>query len=173
MRFKEFLKSVLIIFLIFILVEICYSKFIKKEYPVKLFGMSFLCVTTGSMEPIINSGELIVIKESSEYKENDIVTYSDNDGFLITHRIIDINESKMITKGDNNNINDDENNLDSIQGKVVFHSQLLGFFVIYVLKPLIFIYVIILVSLNFYDSKKKERTEDNDDNIRKVEENCN
>lgn len=173
MRLKEFLKNAIILFLIVVLIEISYSKFIEKEYPVKLFGMAFLCVTTGSMEPTINSGELIIIREKDKYLENDIVTYLDDDGFLITHRIVNIDEDKMITKGDNNNLNDPEVQMKNIQGKVILHSKLLGVFVIYILKPLIFIYVIILLIINFKDLKTKERVDTYDKEKTNCEEDCN
>ncbi|MBQ7410810.1 MAG: signal peptidase I [Clostridia bacterium] len=173
MRFKEFFKNVIILFLIVVLIEICYSKFVEKEYPVKLFGFSFLCVTTGSMEPTIDSGELIIIREKDKYLENDIVTYLDDDGFLITHRIVNINEGKLITKGDNNNLNDPEVQMENIQGKVILHSKLLGFFVIYILKPLIFIYVIILLIINFKDLKTKERVDTYDEEKTNNEKDCN
>lgn len=173
MKFKEFLKNVIILFLIVVLIEICYSKFVEKEYPVKLFGFSFLCVTTGSMEPTIDSGELIIIREKDKYLENDIVTYLDDDGFLITHRIVNINEDKMITKGDNNNLNDPEVQMKNIQGKVILHSKLLGFLVIYILKPLIFIYVIILLIINLNDFKTKEKVDTYDEEKTNCEEDCN
>lgn len=173
MRFKEFFKNVIILFLIVVLIEICYSKFVEKEYPVKLFGFSFLCVTTGSMEPTIDSGELIIIREKDKYLENDIVTYLDGDGFLITHRIVNIYEGKMITKGDNNNLNDPEVQMENIQGKVILHSKLLGFFVIYILKPLIFIYVIILLIINLKDLKTKERVDTYDEEKTSSEKDCN
>lgn len=154
MKFKKILKNTIILFLIIILIEICYLKFVKKEYLVKIFGFSFLCVTTGSMEPTIDSGELIVIREKNKYIKNDIVTYLDKDGFLITHRIVNISKDKVNTKGDNNNLIDPEIQIKDIQGKVILHSKLLGFFVIYILKPLVLIYSIVLMVICL---KTKER----------------
>ena len=102
-----------------------------------MFGFAFLVVTTGSMEPEINAGELIIIKEVDKYEIGDIVTFIDKDDFLVTHRIICLNEEKMITKGDNNNLLDEEVSLNNIKGKVIIHSKILGFFVLYLLKPFI------------------------------------
>lgn len=148
-----------------ILLKVSYSKFIEKEYPVKLFGFAFLVVTTGSMEPEIDAGELIVIKEYSEYKKGDIVTFLDQDNFLVTHRIVNLNEKTMITKGDNNDLLDEEINLSNIKGKVIIHSKILGFFVLYLLKPLIFIYVIAIFSIDiikkfFYKEREEETNEE-------------
>ena len=131
---KEIFKNIIIIILLFILLNICYSMFIRKDYPVKFCGISFLIVATDSMNPTIKSGELIAIKQSKEYMKNDIVTYLDEDELFVTHRIIDINNKEMITKGDGNNINDSKTNIDKIKGKVIFHSKILGFFVLNLLK---------------------------------------
>ena len=70
------------------------------------------------MEPEIEVDDLIIIKKSVNYKENDIVTYKTNESY-ITHRIIEISENRYITKGDNNNTEDEPIILDQIQGKVI------------------------------------------------------
>lgn len=148
MKLKEFLKNIIIVVLVVGLLEVSYSKFIKKEYPVKLFGISFLIVTSGSMEPEINTGEFIIISEKENYEIGDIVTFIDNDDFLITHRIVNIHEDIMETKGDANNLFDEETTISNVKGKVIFHSKILGKFVLCFLKPLIFIYLIIVL-INF------------------------
>lgn len=161
----------MIIFLIFILLKVSYSKFIEKEYPVKLFGFAFLVVTTGSMEPEIGAGELIIIKEVDRYEIGDIVTFVDKEDFLVTHRIVNLNEKSMITKGDNNDLFDEETDLRNIRGKVIFHSKFLGFFVLYLLKPLVFIYVITLVILNIIRNFWNEESEDKTNEEIKIENN--
>ena len=156
------MKNLLILVLIFILLEISYSKFVKKEKPVNLLGFSFLIVTTGSMEPEINAGELIMIKKSNEYKIGDIITFIDQDNFLITHRIIESNENLIITKGDNNDLEDEPILFNNIKGKVIFHSKILGIFIFYLLKPLIFIYIIyvlIINSIKKFFIKEREKIE--------------
>lgn len=166
---KELIKNILIISLVFILLKVSYSKFIEKEYPIKLFGFAFLVVTTGSMEPEINAGELIIIKEVDRYEMGDIVTFVDKDDFLVTHRIVCLNEKNMITKGDNNNVLDEETNLNNIKGKVISHSEILGFFVLYLLKPLVFMYMITLVILNIIRSFCNEEREDKTNEENKIE----
>lgn len=148
---KEGLKNVIIIVLILTLIKVSYFKFILKENPVKLFGFAFLIVGTGSMEPEIQAGELIIIKEKKNYEKEDIVTYLDKDGFLTTHRIVEINNEYLITKGDNNDLNDEKINFQNIKGKVVFHSKILGIFVYYYLKPIVFLYVMYWIFSNIYE----------------------
>lgn len=144
MKILKIIKSSFLILLIILLINICYLKYVKQEPLIKLFGKSFLIVATGSMEPTIKREELIIITEKEEYKKNDIVTFIDKDGFIITHRIVDINSKSFVTKGDANNIKDDKCDIDLIQGKVIFHSKLLGIFILYWLKPLCLGYLIII-----------------------------
>lgn len=138
-----------------------------------MFGFAFLVVTTGSMEPEINAGELIIIKEVDKYEIGDIVTFIDKDDFLVTHRIICLNEEKMITKGDNNNLLDEEVSLNNIKGKVIIHSKILGFFVLYLLKPLVFIYVITIIILNIIRSLWRDEREDKINEENKIESDVN
>lgn len=48
-------NNIVLIFLLILLIYICYSKFIKKDDMITLFGRGFLVVVTESMEPTIES----------------------------------------------------------------------------------------------------------------------
>jgi signal peptidase len=71
-----------------------------------------MVVTTGSMQPILEVGDLIYVKgvAASEIRVGDIITFRPPlefiQGTLITHRVVDItydtNEVYFKTKGDNN-----------------------------------------------------------------------
>lgn len=119
----------------------------KKDI-VKIFGNGCLIVVTGSMEPTIHIKELIIIQEQKDYKINDIVTYKNKENNFVTHRIIEINGNEIITRGDNNTINDDPIKVTDIEGKVIFHSIVLGELFLYWLKPIIILIIIISV-LNY------------------------
>lgn len=72
-------------------------------------GYGVLEVISGSMEPTIDIGDLVVINTKfDELKENDIITFYDAKGSFVTHRIIGIVDGKYVTKGDNNNAEDQE-----------------------------------------------------------------
>ena len=89
----------------------------NKEY-VNIFGYSILSTETGSMSPTIEVGDIIIIKIGDEIKENDIITYKQDD-VLITHRIEQIDGDTIITKGDYNNIQDEPIERSQVIGKVV------------------------------------------------------
>lgn len=98
---------------------ICF-KILKKDL-VSINGYAILEVVSGSMEPTIKVGDLIVINvKEKNYKKNDIVTFYDEEGSFVTHRIISINKKDMITKGDNNNVDDGKTSTKKIIGKYVY-----------------------------------------------------
>ena len=76
-------------------------------------------VMSSSMETQIHKGDYIIVKNTNNYKKGDIVTYKEND-YYITHRIVEINGNKVITKGDANNTNDEEIDKNDIVGKYIF-----------------------------------------------------
>ena len=142
---KDILKNIIIIVLLVVILNACYSKIIRKDKIIKIFGKSILIVKTGSMEHTIKEGELIIISSQKKYDIGDVVTIVDDDGYIVTHRIINISNDKIITKGDGNNIADEENSANKIIGKVIFHSKLLGIISVYLLKPITYFYIVIFL----------------------------
>ncbi len=87
---------------------------------IKPFGIEALIVKSNSMSPIFSKNDIIIIKEQNEYKVGDIVAYNNN-GEIITHRIIEKNGNEFYTKGDNNNAKDKSPIcINDIKGKVIF-----------------------------------------------------
>lgn len=93
-----------------------------------------LVVLSGSMEPVLSSGDIIVIKPQDSYKPGDIITVSDpgNIKVTVTHRIYDIEEKNgskyYITKGDANDSADTEKRpADNVLGKTLFSIPYLGY----------------------------------------------
>lgn len=100
-------------------------------------GYATLEVVSGSMEPTIDIGDLIIINQKDKkYKKNDIITFKDVNSSFVTHRIIKIDGKKIITKGDNNNSKDEGYiTKDKIVGKYVFKINKLGFLVKSIKNP--------------------------------------
>ena len=97
-------------------------------------------VQSGSMNPSIETGSLVITAPKDKYEKNDVITYKTGVGVnmkakdaTITHRIIDIkraddDSSLYITKGDNNsNIDSDPVTLIQIIGKVTLVIPFLGY----------------------------------------------
>ena len=67
---------------------LCFDKFILKHQVPSIFGYSSLMVATGSMSGTIEEGDLIIIRDTDDYKIGDIVTFfQDGDDIPTTHRI--------------------------------------------------------------------------------------
>ncbi len=77
-----------------------------------VFGYKPFIVLSGSMETEIYKGDLVIAKmiDPKELKVDDIIAFRDQENTVTTHRIIDIveddGETFFITKGDNNNTQD-------------------------------------------------------------------
>ncbi len=120
---KKILVAIISIIVILILSYNIYKfvciNILKKDMAT-INGYVALEVISGSMEPTINIGDIIIVDTKiKKYKKNDIVVFYDQDGSFVTHRIISINDKEIITKGDNNNTPDDPTSINKIVGKYV------------------------------------------------------
>ncbi len=138
---------------------------LKKD--VSIFGYRLFYVVSGSMEPEIPVGSLLIVGESDEYRVGDVITFVSTDqtikGYPNTHRIIDIKEKNgellYITKGDANAIQDTDPvlakdiigkvrlSIDStvLSSAISFLASPVGFFAV-VLLPILFIAVLAMRS---------------------------
>lgn len=155
------MKKVLNIFyyiVILFLILIVGCTFINKGHPPSVFGYSFLNVSSESMEPYIEKGSLVIVKNTNVDKLNtgDVITYFlDNKNVTVTHRIVKINNidnKKVITtKGDANNVEDNRQvTEDMIVGKVIFHIKVVGKIFIFIKKYFVFFLAAIIILYVFY-----------------------
>ena len=118
-KFKR-INIILFISIVFFLVVLCLKMNYSNKKPMQPFGITILNVVSDSMKPTIEKGDKIVVKKQDSYEVGDIITYISNDENLITHRVMKKYENVFITKGDNNNTEDEERvEQDQIIGKVI------------------------------------------------------
>ncbi len=137
-----FMLTLSIIFSFIVFYNTTYNALITK-----ICGVSILQITSGSMENELKIGDIVLIKESNDYKVNDIITYNVDDKYLVTHRIIKRNGNNYITKGDNNNTIDDISvQKENIEGKVIYKFKLLKLLYKYwyIVIPVVILVLIIL-----------------------------
>jgi len=125
--------GILLLILLFNLIGIAKRIFQKDQMPL-VFGFGISVVTTGSMEPTISPGDVIIIRKQNEYNVDDIVTFKNNS--YITHRIVEKTADGYITKGDANNANDKEIKAEAIVGKTVKTAPLIGHLILFIKDPL-------------------------------------
>lgn len=127
----------LIIFLVIYLLIVGYHKFIKKTNLVSINDYYIFQIVSGSMEDDYHIGDVIVAKKQDNYKIGDVITY-EHEGNYITHRVYDLTENTLITKGDANVSLDDAIEKEKVIGKVICKLTILGllikhkFFIIFV-----------------------------------------
>jgi len=93
-------------------------------------GVRSFLVQSGSMEPSIMTGDIVLINSQPQYSKNDVITFKDTQNRVITHRIVNIENDKISTKGDANRTSDPETiNSKMILGKVIFVIPKIGFLV--------------------------------------------
>ena len=108
-------------------------------------------VQSGSMEPAIKMGSIVVVKPAKEYKIGEVITFGPYSKAKVptTHRIYDIRvvsgEPIYITKGDANNAPDHrEITKKEVIGKVLFSIPYLGYAVDFAKKPIGFVLIILV-----------------------------
>lgn len=125
-------------------------------------------VQTGSMEAGIHVNDYIFVVKKGSYNKNDVITYKYKDTY-ITHRIVKIDGNKIITKGDANNVEDDEISVDKVVGKVVYNGGILNFIIDYkyvVIASMLVVYIATIL----LDKASKMEENDGKDNKNNKEE---
>ena len=115
--FTNVLLGIVIIAIFFALYSFIQLVILEKDY-VNYFGYTLFEVQSGSMSPTINVDDMLLVKLTTDIKKGDIITYKNEENF-ITHRVIEANGDKIITKGDSNNSEDKIINKDAVLGKIV------------------------------------------------------
>ena len=104
------------------------------------------------MSPQFDVGDLIIIKkvDVNDLKKGDIIAFRDNENYVTTHRIIEIenqnNKTCFETKGDNNNTKDELIICqDKIEGK--YHSKIskAGHLLLFIQKPMGFVVMMLTI----------------------------
>jgi len=162
-RILNILGNAVLIILIAIGVLVAFSLIpIKGNYRI-------MSVMSGSMEPALPVGSLIVVKPSSNYRVGDIITFLPIDAKTkeenVTHRLYSIEETGsrriITTKGDANKDPDERTiTQDRVIGKHLFTVALLGYVLTYI-KTLPGLILIILVPsiIIVYEEVNKIRRE--------------
>jgi signal peptidase len=126
-------------------------------------GPKFFVVQSGSMEPTIKTGSVVIVKSAEDYKPSDIITFGVSSKIKTptTHRIVEKKENQgnisYVTKGDANNGPDmREVTKSDIIGKVLFNIPYLGYVVSTARKPYGFVALIIIpAAIIIFDEVRK------------------
>lgn len=107
------------------------AQVLDRERPLPgILGWSQLVVVSGSMQPAIDPGDLLLIRAQDNYRPGDVVTFL-QDGSLITHRLVGVSGDAALTRGDANNTDDAPVPLRDIQGRMALRVPRLGHLVLF------------------------------------------
>jgi signal peptidase len=112
------------------------ASFVVQAFP-GLVGADYaLTVLSGSMEPAIGTGSIVFVAETppEQIQENDVITYRDDGGNFVTHRVVEkievLTSVRFRTRGDANDAPDPEPVYqEDVVGTVLFSIPLLGYVV--------------------------------------------
>jgi signal peptidase len=130
---------------------------------VTILGFQLMTVLSGSMEPALKAGDVIVVNETvpEKIKVEDIITYQVAEEVVVTHRVKEIVSSaegiRFKTKGDANKIEDglliEE---EQLLGRVVFRIPYGGYLADFVRSRLGYAFFIVIpVVILFCEEAKK------------------
>lgn len=170
---------VLLAFVLIVNVTLLVKSYLNPDQVPDFLGYTPLVVQSGSMEPTIAIGDLVLTRKSdlSQVKAGDILSFYDN-GQVVTHRIdkIELSGDKVsyITKGDNNNTPDLLPVTPAqVAGVYVTHVKGIGDFILFLSSvPGMLLFILLPISgyvlLDILFRRKSERNKDNQ--IQKLEQ---
>ena len=153
-KVKAILRYIFYSFLIFLVGLCCYVfvclDILHKDY-VNVFGYTYFVVVSGSMSGEIEVNDIVIVDITKKVEVDDIIAYK-SDKTIVTHRLVQKNGDRYVTKGDVNDTYDKAITRKDIIGKIVFviSPKFLLEFVV-----LVFIILIVLALLNFDGLFKK------------------
>jgi len=157
MKILKTIYYILIGFIVLIAVLLIVSVFpIAGNYKIMI-------VQSGSMEPAIKMGSIVVVKPAVDYKIGDVITFGpySKTKAPTTHRIYDMKVTggvpSYITKGDANDTPDNREVTErDVLGKVLFSIPYIGYAVDAAKKPFGFMLIIIVPAvIIIYDEARK------------------
>ena len=159
---KKVLRIVSTVFLIVLLLLVILMFYARASgNSLSIFGVRVYRVATGSMEPTLMIGDVIVVRETlvTEIHKGDIITYQGNlkeiAGQTITHRVIKEPEERegtwyLQTQGDaEGSLPDPEITSDKVVGKYVTTLPLIGAVYSFFLTPYGLLTIVVVIVLLF------------------------
>lgn len=160
---KNILKKLdfvtIILIIILVILSYCYAqlKIMKKDY-INFCGYSIFQVISGSMSGTIEIKDIVIVKITKDIDKNDIITFKSNNNF-VTHRVLEEDNEKIITKGDANNTEDSPIKREDVVGKVVFVIKNMAIWINVLKTPQVIIAIIItliIIKVLFFKTPHKK-----------------
>lgn len=123
------------------------------------FGVGLTVVLSGSMEPELSVGDLLVVVRQDSYAIDEVVVFQEG-RIGVVHRIIEMDGTTVTTQGDANNAPDEPMDISRVKGKVVLAIPLIGHVVNMIKTPVATVVIlaaaIFLLERSFHKEKAKD-----------------
>ena len=85
--------------------------------------VSYVVVEGSSMEPLLHAGDIAAVREQHRYGPGDVVAFESHQlRTVVLHRIVEVDDGVLITKGDNNDWLDPEQPVEAdVLGTLEWH----------------------------------------------------
>ena len=167
---KKIIVTIIYILLLPLLiynVTLIFKSIIKPNKTPDFFGYKTYVIVSGSMEPNLKIGDIVVVKKVNENELNvgDIISFRQGQN-VVTHRISQIKyeygERVYITKGDNNNTEDNGSiDYSYIEGKVINNIRKAGKVVIFFQGKLSIIIIVLFFYIYLSQTTKINKRKEN------------
>ena len=171
----NFFITFVFIVAIILIFSLTLQKIIFKDDVPSILGYKILQVMSGSMSGEFETEDTIIIrqiKNESEIKIGDIITFKVDENTLVTHRVVEIvkneNDTEYVTKGDaNNSVDTQKVKFKDIEGKYLFKTIILGKIIKIIQSPIGINFVLILPVLIIAIIVINDKDKENKKNMRK------
>lgn len=102
-------------------------------------------VLSGSMEPMLSPGDVVIVDGSGPVRVGDVITYDSGDAVPVTHRVVGVEDGAFVTQGDANS-NPDVGTVTraDVLGRVVLTIPVIGHVVLWVQTPLGYVALVVV-----------------------------
>lgn len=172
-KIKKIITNIIYIILVPVLIynfSLIFQSIINPNKTPSFLGIKTYVIISGSMEPNIKIGDIVVVKEikneDNQIKVGDVIAFRKGES-VITHRISNIEQDenrilRITTKGDNNNTEDSDTILiNNIEGKAVAVIPRIGYFTLALQNKVIIIVIFIMyyIYISRSDNIKRKKRE--------------
>jgi len=165
-KLKKILRTIIYILIIPILIyniSLIVQSFVKKDETPSFFGYKSYVIISGSMEPELNIGDIIIARKTrqEEIEKGDIVSFREGSS-VVTHRVVNIVEENgerlYQTKGDNNNV-EDKNLVKYSQIEGIYFGKIekIGNIALILKNKIVIITILFILFLLYYHNINKEK----------------
>lgn len=126
-------------------------------------------ILSGSMEPTVSPGDVVIVDASAAIAVGDVVTFDDGNSVPTTHRVVGIEDGQYITQGDANQNPDTQRVAPGeVLGRVTLTIPYIGHVILWVNTPLGYVSLVVaplvlLVASELFSWARSRGDSDSDD----------